>query len=209
VTSPRRIAANRQNAKNSTGPRTRAGRQRSSTNAIRHRLSATVHLDIERTATIDKLATLICQGNCDPLLREAALAIAENVAILIDIRQQQVTVVERLRRGRNKPLANGDPRIAEARWRFAQAEIAADRLDRLDGIKTSVNRTAKRPKWHDHNPHAGAPRNVSEALRLAMRDLFLLRRYQRQAIGRLKRAIRDFRTMQIGLGNTPECTNHA
>ena len=40
MTSLQQIEANRRNAQNSTGPRTEAGKQRSSRNAVRHGLTA-------------------------------------------------------------------------------------------------------------------------------------------------------------------------
>ena len=44
MTSPARLAANRKNAKKSTGPRTEEGKQRAQTNAVKHGLTARVVL---------------------------------------------------------------------------------------------------------------------------------------------------------------------
>src|ERR1051326_1356828 len=52
--SPRRIAANRRNARKSTGPRTPAGKRRVSQNALKHGLAATYsHLPSECPATFN------------------------------------------------------------------------------------------------------------------------------------------------------------
>ena len=49
MTSLKQIEANRRNAKDSTGPRSKAGKQRSSRNAVRHGLTAeTVIEPLER-----------------------------------------------------------------------------------------------------------------------------------------------------------------
>ena len=56
--SERRLAANRANAKRSTGPKTEAGKKRASKNAIRHGiLSDTAVLDFESQDEFDQLAT--------------------------------------------------------------------------------------------------------------------------------------------------------
>jgi hypothetical protein len=60
VTSTRKIAANRANAKASTGPKTRRGRARSATNALRHGLSVPIQ--------------------ASPLLYEEARALADRIA---------------------------------------------------------------------------------------------------------------------------------
>jgi hypothetical protein len=58
MTSTRQILANRRNAQRSTGPRTVAGKKRSSGNAYKHGLSLALHTD---NATIDKIEHLIRQ----------------------------------------------------------------------------------------------------------------------------------------------------
>jgi len=52
----KQIAANRANAKRSTGPKTAAGKQKSSCNAYRHGLSGTVIWDSATLANIDSTA---------------------------------------------------------------------------------------------------------------------------------------------------------
>jgi hypothetical protein len=59
VASERQIAANRANALRSTGPRTAAGRTRSSRNAVRHGLSVPICLDSESRMAVEALARVI------------------------------------------------------------------------------------------------------------------------------------------------------
>ncbi|MGA7084618.1 MAG: hypothetical protein WB005_15760, partial [Pseudolabrys sp.] len=47
----KQLAANRQNAKSSTGPRTEAGKRRSRRNAIRHGLTAQTVIEVYEDAT--------------------------------------------------------------------------------------------------------------------------------------------------------------
>jgi hypothetical protein len=56
MTSQAQIAANRANAKRSTGPRTAAGKLKSSRNAFRHGLSGALPLDLARWSEIDAIA---------------------------------------------------------------------------------------------------------------------------------------------------------
>lgn len=64
MTSDRRLAANRANAKRSTGPRTPAGKARASANARRHGLTAIAWSDVD-TARIAELA-----AHYRPLLKD-------------------------------------------------------------------------------------------------------------------------------------------
>lgn len=60
MTTDKQIAANRQNAKNSTGPRTENGKRRSRRNAVRHGLSAETIVDVfEDSADYDALEAAI------------------------------------------------------------------------------------------------------------------------------------------------------
>jgi hypothetical protein len=57
----RQIAANRANAKKSTGPKTAAGKQRSSRNAFRHGLSGPLPDDPVTLAMIDDIASAVAR----------------------------------------------------------------------------------------------------------------------------------------------------
>ena len=56
MASEKQIAANRANAKRSTGPKTLAGKLRSSRNAFRHRLSGPLPPDPATSAKVDWIA---------------------------------------------------------------------------------------------------------------------------------------------------------
>ncbi|HEX2555441.1 MAG TPA: hypothetical protein VHL98_17210 [Microvirga sp.] len=61
MTSPRKIAANRQNAQRSTGPRTAAGKQLVSQNACRHGLATDAMAVPHLAAEADRLARAIAE----------------------------------------------------------------------------------------------------------------------------------------------------
>ncbi len=76
MTSERKIASNRKNAKKSTGPRTEAGRATSRHNAHRHGLATGIGSDPALRDDIEILAKLLAGGreNIGEFAREAAEA---------------------------------------------------------------------------------------------------------------------------------------
>jgi len=74
--------------RNSTGPKTIAGKLRSSYNALRHGLAASDPRRLVPPGAAGRLAGAICNDDEDPVLFTAALAIAENELVLDAIRRQ-------------------------------------------------------------------------------------------------------------------------
>ena len=85
MSSDRKIAANRNNAKKSTGPRSLVGRDASRRNARRHGLATSIHEDPAFQDDIERLAKAISQSSAMPHLhqdaREAAAAELELLRI--------------------------------------------------------------------------------------------------------------------------------
>jgi hypothetical protein len=104
-------AANRANAARSTGPRTRAGKERSARNALRHGLNQPVLADPGLAAEAADLARRIAGEDATEPRRAAALPIAE----------AQVDL-QRIRRAREQIMVEG----------FAAAGDITARLMRLD-----------------------------------------------------------------------------
>jgi hypothetical protein len=67
MTSERRIAANRINARKSRGPRTAAGKSKASRNAWRHGLSRISYLNPAVSEKIAVMAKAICGEDAEPL----------------------------------------------------------------------------------------------------------------------------------------------
>src|SRR6266403_4192770 len=95
--SPAKIEANRRNGRKSRGPRTAAGRVRSSRNALRHGLAAISRHNPECLPEIERIANALCEGDTDPLLFEQALIIAENDYFLRCVRSESLAATERMR----------------------------------------------------------------------------------------------------------------
>jgi hypothetical protein len=97
MTSATKIAANRRNARRSSGPRTAAGKQTVSRNALRHGLSALPHRTPEIAAELDRLANIVAGEDADPAQREQALIIAESELSLLRVRAVRTNILEQMR----------------------------------------------------------------------------------------------------------------
>jgi hypothetical protein len=86
MTSARKLAANRVNARASTGPKTVAGRARVANNAQRHGLSLSIHRDPSVAAEIDALARTIAGPDGDAEMLSLARRIAEAELELLRVR---------------------------------------------------------------------------------------------------------------------------
>jgi hypothetical protein len=82
----KQLAANRENAKRSTGPRTAAGKFTSSRNALRHGLSLPQEMDAETLAALEGLTSEI-ENDIDNGSTDAAEEAAAAVLDLTRIRQ--------------------------------------------------------------------------------------------------------------------------
>ena len=89
------IAANRRNARKSTGPRSGAGKNRSSRNTYRHGLTVSITSSEGLAKQLDKLAREIAGDTEDPILLERARAIAQAELDLARVRRAKVALIER------------------------------------------------------------------------------------------------------------------
>lgn len=83
MASNRQIEANRRNATRSTGPKTAAGKTRSSHNALRHGLARCVVSD---PAEAENFAVAIASGLGDQVTLDAAMALARSKLALLRLR---------------------------------------------------------------------------------------------------------------------------
>ena len=86
MASEKQIQANRKNAKNSTGPKTAAGRARSRRNALRHGLSLPLTLDTEMAAKADLIRQSLVAEQAKPTQVVAAIEFAQAQLDLLRIR---------------------------------------------------------------------------------------------------------------------------
>ena len=116
----RQIKANRENAKRSTGPKTAAGRLKSSRNSLRHGLSLPLTFDAAASAKTDQIAQLLVPENAEDAQVMAATEVAQAQAELLRIGAVRNELMAEL------DLTVGTPNVDQLR-RLA----ALDRYERL------------------------------------------------------------------------------
>ena len=95
MASEKKIAANRLNAKRSTGPRTSRGKSRARGNAWGHGWAVTKHRHAAVSADVERMAKAICGENATPALYEQAVIIAECEIVLLNLRAARVAAIKR------------------------------------------------------------------------------------------------------------------
>jgi hypothetical protein len=96
VTSERQLAANRRNAVRGTGPRTRAGKERSRGNALQHGLSANLAVYRRASSETEDLARLIAGDRPHASARIYAREAASAELDLLAVRAVRAKLVESL-----------------------------------------------------------------------------------------------------------------
>jgi hypothetical protein len=210
MTSERQIAANRNNARKSTGPRTRRGKARVSRNALSHGLGS-VNSNAALSDQVQSLAKAMCKDVTDPFLYEQALIFADAQIFLGRIRAARVETIERARKEMN--MSEREPRlipgfptrdefrnIYEYFGRGELRKVANIMKQMTAAIKTARERLAAGlPIWPG-TPNAKATdcmnvdrKNDDLAYFIrALPELLALDRYERRALSRRRRAIQMF-----------------
>ena len=140
MTTDRQRDANRRNAQGSTGPRSAAGRRRSSRNATRHGLTAEISDGDAPPEVLALAGALAAEYACD---MEAALDAARAQHALLRVRRAVADALdEALSRGSSGEGgggAPGDDDCARAVWTYARA---ASKYDTYERKTLSRRRTA-------------------------------------------------------------------
>lgn len=192
MASARQIAANRRNATKSTGPRSGSGKRTTSRNAHRHGLSLRLS-GSEFAKQVEVLAGEIAGRTRDAIALEHARIAAEAELELARVRGVRLTLIERVTAlGSLKPTTH-----------FRSANDEVDWLIAMDfwmrGIKP------RRPAWPPLQDPAATmppdePDRSSEAVRRLLPELIKLDRYERRAVSRRDRAIRQIiKRTQVGI----------
>src|SRR5215470_17212286 len=95
MASERQIAANRRNARKSTGPRSDAGKKRASHNAYRHGLTLTITSTAAFAKQLETLVRKIAGDSEDTIVLERAREIAQAELELARVRRAKVALIER------------------------------------------------------------------------------------------------------------------
>jgi len=123
MTSAKAIAANRRNARRSTGPRTAAGKRKvAAKNALRHGVTANLPADPAMGAVVRRIASVLAGPGASPARFALVMPIAEAQAELLRIRNARAALI-------NLDTAANADRVTEA---IGQLLTTLTRLDRYE-----------------------------------------------------------------------------
>jgi hypothetical protein len=177
LTSDRKVRANRENARASTGPKTAQGRARAARNPFRHGLSLPVHSDPAWSEEVQALTREIAGTNADTNIQDLARRAAE---AHIDLR--------RIRHARHRLLSHAlsDPYYdSRANTRGKMALLGALLGKNLPDVPMEVV-----VKFVTSTPQG--PQKFAVILAQEAKHLLAMDRYERRALSRRKFAIQAF-----------------
>jgi hypothetical protein len=180
--SERQLAANRRNARNSSGPRSAGGKKRASQNAYRHGLAVTIPLGQQFAGEIERLARKMLDGRENPLALSYAQSAAEASIELARVRRAKVALIETIAALGSEALQPALDPTAET----FEGDLMDPRSRGLSAVDKVVPDTAT-PALE--NPQQLEPHD--EALRRALPELMRLDRYERRAASRRARALKS------------------
>jgi hypothetical protein len=175
MASERQIAANRRNARKSSGPRSAAGKKRASRNSYRHGLTATIVSNAERARRIEKLAREIAGNTGDQVVLECARAAAQAEFEVAHFRRVKVAMIERISSFGQLASPDGFQSTGEI-MRFLSG-LGRDELNIPPLGEAAPNMPSTEPERTD------------EAVRRALPELLKLARYERRAAARRQHAL--------------------
>ena len=172
MASERQIAANRRNARKSTGPRSTAGKNRASRNAYRHGLTVNITSTAALTAQLDKRVRESAGDSGDAILLERARAVAQAELELARVRRAKVALIERA-----STFGELDPPRVTA----IQMIQLLNALERGRPLPKPIDASRTMPSQH--------PERLAEAIRRVLPQLRRLDRYERRAAACRQRAV--------------------
>ena len=176
MASERQIAANRRNARKSTGPRSGAGKKRASRNAYRHGLTLSVISTTAVAKQLDKLVRKIAGDSKDAMVLERARAIAQAELDLARVRRAKVALIER----------------ASAFGELNPPQLTVTQMIRLLNAFDRSRLIVPKPIDASATMPSQEAERSAEAVRRVLPELRKLDRYERRAAVRRDRAVLDF-----------------
>jgi hypothetical protein len=215
MASARKVAASQANGRKSRGPKTVAGKARSSRNAWRHGLSSVEQGHHQHVREIEEIAKRLSGGaDGDPEIYQAAITFAQSEFLWRCVQTERLAAVERLRDVRSAAIAKSDKGLALGKARAQQAELAYAELLKMDpalpdkGLNQFWFEMATQKPDHREAENLQALRPLAElcpderdeveALAEAMPYLRRLARYERRAWSRRNRNFQAFLDVKFG-----------
>jgi hypothetical protein len=176
MASERQIAANRRNARRSTGPVSGAGMKRASRNAYHHGLTLSITSSAAVAEQLDNLVRKIAGDSEDAILLERARAIAQAELDLARVRRAKVALIER----------------ASAFGELDPPQLTVTQMIRLLNAFDRGRLIVPKPIDTVATMPSQEPDRSAEAIRRVLPELRKLGRYERRAAARRDRAVVNF-----------------
>jgi hypothetical protein len=178
VPSEKQIAANRINARKSTGPRSGAGKKRASRNAHIHGLTISLS-GAAFTKQVEKLARKIAGRTKDQIVLEYARAAAQAELDLARVRRVKIALIK----------------TVSALGALDAPQVFGSLAEEMRYLKSILSGRAPPALPERIEPLATMPteepERTAEAVRRALPELLKLDRYESRAVARRDRAIRQ------------------
>jgi hypothetical protein len=187
MASERKIAANRGNATKSAGPRSAAGRQRSSENAYQHGFAAKFIPCGELKEAIERLASEIANNSDDTIVQSNARCAAEAMLELLRIQWTKNELIK-------GAIVSGDLISKDEGSGGSEFDLPIElaiRQSWLHRWTADLKRPKARPVFPLEALPVEEPGHSAEAIRRMLPQLCKLERYERRAASRRDRAIRN------------------
>jgi hypothetical protein len=189
MASERKIAANRLNARKSTGPLSRSGKRRASQNAYRHGLASSRKPDAATARKLERLARQIAGDSNSEIILELARSAAEAEFDLARVRRAGVALINRVSAfGAIDPFWDELAKLA-ARMQRLRAEVRHFKA-LLSGVAAPEMPVQDFIDSAQSMPTLPSER-TAEAVRRALPELVKLNRYQVRAASRRNRAFKE------------------
>jgi len=177
VITPRKLRANQENSRRSTGPKSAAGKVRSAANALRHGLAVPINADKALAAEADALAQHIAGIGASPELLELSRTIAVAQTAVTRVRQARLNLLARELPEPFRVSSNGN--MNEVRAPIQGPNSAA----KSKSTPWYLRRMLQSPK---------GPTEFSRILANLTQQMAAMDRYERRALSERKFAIREF-----------------
>jgi hypothetical protein len=185
MTSPLKVAASRENAQQSTGPRSADGKRRSSGNSKTHGLcAASPHVDYTEE-DVAQLVEEIAPSDANASVKSFARNVAHAQLRLETLSRYKVSLIERA-----GIFGTLDP-LPELQLASAKETLANLRMWGWTGL-------FPRPPDPENTMPRNEPARTDEATRRALRRLIALERYERHELNARSRALKAmFQAMEM------------
>jgi hypothetical protein len=172
----RQIAANRRNARKSTGPRSTAGKNRASRSSHRHGLRARAAPAAETAKRIERLARKIAGHTADAIILEGARGAAQAEFDIAQIRQVKVAVIQHMQ--------------AIGEWDAPPSSLT-----------TRQTRMSTAPAEAEATMPPTEQECLAEAVQRALPELLVLDRYERRTMARRDRSVQIILDRRCNISN--------